>query len=51
DTATGILLGFQNSTQLDGDVRNAETFHGLGIRMIQLTYNGRLRRPPPAPAQ
>lgn len=41
DGTTGILLGFQNSTQLDGDVRNAETFHGLGIRMIQLTYNGR----------
>jgi membrane dipeptidase len=38
---TGVLLGFQNSTQLDGDVRNAETFHGLGIRMIQLTYNNR----------
>ncbi len=36
---TGILLGFQNSTQLERDVRNAETFHGLGIRMIQLTYN------------
>lgn len=38
---TGILLGFQNSTQLERDVRNAETFHGLGIRMIQLTYNKR----------
>lgn len=39
--STGILLGFQNSTQLEGDVRNAEIFHGLGIRMIQLTYNDR----------
>jgi membrane dipeptidase len=38
---TGIMLGFQNSTQLEHDVRNAETFHGLGIRMIQLTYNNR----------
>lgn len=38
---TGILLGFQNSAQLEGDVRNAETFQGLGIRMIQLTYNDR----------
>ena len=38
---TGILLGFQNSSQLEGDVRNAETFQGLGIRMIQLTYNDR----------
>ncbi|MGH3564686.1 MAG: dipeptidase [Pseudonocardia sp.] len=37
---TGVLLGFQNCTQLEGDLRNAETFHGLGVRMIQLTYNG-----------
>jgi membrane dipeptidase len=35
------LLGFQNSSQLEGDVRNAETFQGLGIRMIQLAYNDR----------
>lgn len=34
---TGVLLGFQNSTQLEHDVRNAETFQGLGVRMIQLT--------------
>src|SRR5439155_26184029 len=39
--ATGILLGFQNSTQIERDPRNAETFHGLGVRMIQLTYNDR----------
>lgn len=38
---TGVLLGFQNSTQLERDVRNAETFHGLGVRMIQVTYNDR----------
>jgi membrane dipeptidase len=37
---TGILLGFQNCTQLNRDLRNLETFHALGIRMIQLTYNG-----------
>lgn len=37
---TGILLGFQNCSQLEGDLRNVETFHALGIRMIQLTYNG-----------
>lgn len=40
-SVTGILLGFQNSTQLERDLRNAETFHGLGVRMIQLTYNNR----------
>lgn len=37
----GVLLGFQNCTQLEGDLRNVEVFQGLGIRMIQLTYNGR----------
>lgn len=37
---TGVLLGFQDCSQLEGDLRNVETFHGLGIRMIQLTYNG-----------
>jgi microsomal dipeptidase-like Zn-dependent dipeptidase len=36
-----VLLGFQDCAQLGGDLRNAETFHGLGVRMIQLTYNGR----------
>ncbi len=39
--STGILLGFQNSTQLDRDLRNAEIFAALGVRMIQLTYNER----------
>jgi membrane dipeptidase len=37
---TGILLGFQDCTQLERDPRNTETFHGLGVRMIQLSYNG-----------
>ncbi|MGH3813830.1 MAG: dipeptidase [Pseudonocardiaceae bacterium] len=36
---TGILLGFQDCSQLEQELRNLETFHGLGIRMIQLTYN------------
>ena len=37
---TGLLLGFQACDQLEGDLRNLETFQGLGLRMIQLTYNG-----------
>jgi membrane dipeptidase len=40
-SSTGVLLGFQDSAQLEGDLRNVETFHGLGVRMIQLTYNER----------
>lgn len=39
DGRTGVLLGFQDCTQLDSDLRNLETFHPLGVRMIQLTYN------------
>jgi membrane dipeptidase len=30
---------YLSPVMLEGNVRNAETFHGLGIRMIQLTYN------------
>jgi membrane dipeptidase len=36
---TGILLGFQDCSQLEQELRNLEMFHGLGVRMIQLTYN------------
>ena len=35
----GVLLGFQNATHLNRDIRNLEFFHNLGIRQIQLTYN------------
>jgi membrane dipeptidase len=35
----GVLLGFQNATHLDRDIRNLDFFHNLGIRQIQLTYN------------
>lgn len=40
DGQLGVLLGFQNSTQLERDLRNVEVFSGLGVQMIQLTYNG-----------
>jgi membrane dipeptidase len=35
----GVLLGFQNATHLNRDIRNVEFFYNLGIRQIQLTYN------------
>jgi membrane dipeptidase len=38
---TGILLGFQNSDPLAGDLDNVEMFADRGVRMVQLTYNGR----------
>jgi membrane dipeptidase len=35
----GVMLGFQNATHLNRDIRNVEFFYNLGIRQIQLTYN------------
>ncbi|MBI2222389.1 MAG: membrane dipeptidase [Acidobacteria bacterium] len=36
-----VVLGFQNATMLDGDLRNLDTLYSLGTRCIQLTYNSR----------
>jgi membrane dipeptidase len=36
-----VLLGFQNATIVENDVRNLDTLHALGTRCIQLTYNSR----------
>lgn len=35
----GVILNFQNSDHLEGDLANVELFYNLGIRIIQLTYN------------
>jgi membrane dipeptidase len=37
----GVLLGFQNATIVENDVRNLDTLHHAGTRCIQLTYNSR----------
>ena len=37
---TGVILGFQNAAMMGKDARRAETFANLGVRIIQLTYNG-----------
>lgn len=37
---TGVILGFQNAAMMGNDVRRVETFANLGVRVIQLTYNG-----------
>lgn len=34
-----VMLGFQNGTHLDRDIRNVDFFYDLGIRQLQLTYN------------
>ena len=35
----GVILGFQDSTMLEGDVSRVSLFYELGVRVIQLTYN------------
>ena len=37
----GVLLGFQNATIVESDVRNVDALHAAGTRCIQLTYNSR----------
>ncbi|HET7571268.1 MAG TPA: membrane dipeptidase [Gaiellaceae bacterium] len=35
----GVILNFQNSDHLEGDLANLDLFYEFGIRVIQLTYN------------
>jgi membrane dipeptidase len=35
----GVILNFQNSDHLEGDLANLDLFYEFGIRIIQLTYN------------
>jgi membrane dipeptidase len=37
----GVLLGFQNATIVESDIRNLDTLYAAGTRCIQLTYNSR----------
>jgi membrane dipeptidase len=37
----GVLLGFQNATIVENDIRNLEPLYQAGTRCIQLTYNSR----------
>lgn len=36
----GVILGFQNAAMMGTDAGRVETFANLGVRVIQLTYNG-----------
>jgi membrane dipeptidase len=36
----GLIAGFQDTTMLASDIDRVDLFHGLGVRIIQLTYNG-----------
>jgi membrane dipeptidase len=39
DKKIAVILGFQNSSPLDGDIDMVGVFHQLGVRVMQLTYN------------
>lgn len=36
---TGIVLGWQNTSGIEDRLERLELFHGLGLRIVQLTYN------------
>lgn len=36
---TGVIFGFQNTTMLGEDPERVQTFAGLGVKVVQLTYN------------
>jgi len=35
----GVIYGFQNAAQVGDKLERIDTFHALGVRVIQLTYN------------
>ena len=39
--ALGLILGFQTTEMLGEDLSRLAVFRGLGVRIMQLTYNGR----------
>ena len=43
DGRLGIVYGFQDAVPLEGRLDRLELFHGLGLRILQLTYNDRNR--------
>lgn len=40
DKQVGIILGFQDTTPIWDKPARVETFYRLGVRVVQLTYNG-----------
>ncbi|HJP66464.1 MAG TPA: membrane dipeptidase [Actinomycetota bacterium] len=41
DGKRGVILNFQNTLAIGDDLANLELFHGVGLRIMQLTYNER----------
>ena len=40
DKRLGVILGFQNAAMMGDDAGRVATFANMGVRVIQLTYNG-----------
>jgi membrane dipeptidase len=43
DGCLGVIYGFQDAVPLEGRLERLDLFHGLGVRIVQLTYNDRNR--------
>jgi membrane dipeptidase len=41
DGKLGLIIGFQSTEMLAAEISRIDLFHGLGARIMQLTYNGR----------
>lgn len=39
ENKTGIVFGFQNCSPIEDDIDLIQTFHDLGVRFMQLSYN------------
>ncbi|GMG88671.1 dipeptidase [Biformimicrobium ophioploci] len=39
NNTTGIIYGFQDTEQLEGNIENIDPFYTAGVRCMQLTYN------------
>jgi membrane dipeptidase len=39
----GLIYGFQDTVMLGAELELMDAFHALGVRIVQLTYNGRNR--------
>lgn len=41
DGRLGLIFGFQDTSMLEGELARLSLFHGLGVRIVQPTYNRR----------
>ena len=39
DRKVGIILGWQNTSAIEDDLKKLQIFYDLGVRVVQLTYN------------